>query len=35
MKIDMWLSDNVALDGIVKSDFVNIPRNECPVGFCI
>lgn len=25
MKIDIWLSDNVALVGIVNYDFVNIP----------
>lgn len=35
MKIDIWLSDNAAWFGIVNSNFVNTPCNECPVAFCI
>ncbi len=35
VKIDIWLSDNAALVSIVNSNFVNIPSNECPVGFFV
>lgn len=33
MKINIWLSDNVALFHTVNSKFVNLPCNECPAFF--